>query len=174
MFCTQCGNEIEEHARFCSRCGYDLGARSPALQQPRTAHDMNLHITILGWLLIGSGVLTAMFAFILLFGGQFIRHLPLDMARDMPPGMPPFLASIMSVIGLGVLALGAGTTAAGVGLLQYRSWARVFAIIMAVFLVFHFPIGTAIAIYGFWVLLSQEGQEYYKSRSESTITPSGA
>ncbi len=59
----------------------------------------------------------------------------------------------------------AGVTAAGVGLLQYRDWARTLAIIMAVFLLFHFPIGTAIAIYAFWVLFSREGQYYFRSRS---------
>jgi hypothetical protein len=44
---------------------------------------------------------------------------------------------------------------------------------MAVLLLFHFPIGTVIAVYAFWVLFSQEGQEYYKTRSESTMTMSG-
>ena len=37
----------------------------------------------------------------------------------------------------------------------------------------HAPIGTAIAVYAFWVLFSQEGQEYYKARSASTMTMSG-
>ena len=77
------------------------------------------------------------------------------------------------MIGLGTAALAAGVAAAGVGLLEYRSWARVFAIVMAVFLVFHFPIGTAIAVYAFWVLFSQEGQKYYKARSAGTMTMSG-
>jgi hypothetical protein len=48
---------------------------------------------------------------------------------------------------------------------QYRSWGRMLAIIMAVLLLFHFPIGTAFAIYAFWVLFSQEGQEHYQNRS---------
>jgi hypothetical protein len=52
--------------------------------------------------------------------------------------------------------------------LQYRSWARTFATIVAVLLLFHFPIGTAVAVYAFWVLFSQEGQQYYRSRSENT------
>jgi hypothetical protein len=41
---------------------------------------------------------------------------------------------------------------------------------MAVLLLFHFPIGTVIAIYAFWVLFSEEGQQYYKSRSEAAMT----
>ena len=91
----------------------------------------------------------------------------------MPFGVPHFIGWVTSVIGLGAMALAAGVAAAGVGLLQYRSWARVLAIIMSVFLLFHFPIGTVIAIYAFWVLFSREGQEYYNARSASTMTMSG-
>jgi len=177
MFCTHCGTEVQSHARFCGKCGQEITtavAASPVQVQPRkTEHDMNMHVNILGWLLIGSGILTAIGGTIVLFASQVFRHLPMPMAREMPMGLPPFVAWITSVIGLAILALAAATTAAGVGLIQYRSWARTFAIVVAVLLVFHFPLGTAVAVYGFWVLLSQEGQEYYRSRSESTMTASG-
>jgi hypothetical protein len=89
-------------------------------------------------------------------------------------GVPPLVSWITAVIGLGIMTLAAATAAAGVGLVQYRSWARIFAIIMAVLLVFNFPVGTVIAVYAFWVLFSKEGQQYYKSRSESTMAPNGA
>jgi len=141
----------------------------------KTERDMDMHINILGWLLIGSGIFTAMGGFVLLFASQIMRHLPAGVAQgmDMPMGLPPFIAWIASVIGLCILAMAAATTGAGVGLLQYRTWARTFAIIISVLSLFHFPIGTAVAIYAFWVLLSQEGQQYYKTRSESTMTASG-
>ena len=165
MFCTQCGSEIEQHARFCSKCGHEAAQK---LQR-----DMELHINILGWLLIGSGILTGILALLILFAGQVVRHLPIPWPRDVPVGMPHFITWITTIVGLGAVALAAGIAAAGVGLLQYRGWARVLAIVMAVFMLFHFPIGTAIAAYAFWVLFSQEGQEYYKSRSASTMTMSG-
>ena len=165
MFCTQCGSEIEEHARFCSKCGH--------VATQKSLRDMELHINILGWLLIGSGILTGIVALIILFGGQVIRHLPIPWPPDVPVGMPHFIAWITTMVGMGAMALAAGVAAAGVGLLQYRTWARVLAIIMAFFMLFHFPLGTAIAAYAFWVLFSQEGQEYYKSRSASTMTMSG-
>src|SRR6516162_8233943 len=116
--------------------------------------------------------LTAIGGMIVLFASQIIRHLPADVTQGMGNGIPPFVVWITSVVGLGIIAIAAGIAAAGVGLLQYKSWARVLAIIMAVLLVFHFPIGTVIAIYAFWVLFSEEGQQYYKSRSESTMTAS--
>jgi len=176
MFCTQCGSEVEQHARFCSKCGQQItAATSPPRAVPpakTTEHDMNMHVNILGWLLIGSGILTAIGGTIVLFASQIFRHMPPAMAHEMPMGVPPFVAWLTSVVGLAIIAVAAATAAAGVGLLQYRSWARTFATIVAVLLLFHFPIGTAVAVYAFWVLFSQEGQEYYRSRSESTMTPS--
>ena len=179
MFCTNCGNEVEQHARFCSKCGTEtagVAVSSPAVApaRPKKAeHDMAMHVNILGWLLVGSGILTAIGGLIVLFAGQFIRRLPGEIAQGIPPGIPPFAAWITSMVGVSILAVAAATAAAGVGLLEYRSWARVFAIVIAVLLIFHFPIGTGVAIYAFWVLFSQEGQQYYKMRSESTMTAGG-
>src|SRR5215831_15076442 len=173
MFCTQCGSPVEPHARFCSKCGQQVTVASvssvpPAPTPKRTEHDINMHINILGWLLIGSGILTAIGGAIVLFASQVFRHLPMDIARDMPAGMPPFVSWITSIVGMAIISVAAATAAAGFGLLQYRTWARTFTTIVAVLLLFHFPIGTAVAIYAFWVLFSQEGQQYYRSRSENT------
>jgi len=175
MYCTQCGNEVEQHARFCSKCGHETAATPQVTAPPpqkRADRDMEMHVNILGWLLIGSGILTALGGFIVLFAGQVIRRLPM-VPPDMPAGMPHFVGWLAGVIGLAAIAVAAGTAAAGVGLLQYQSWARVVATIMAVLLVFHFPIGTVIAVYAFWVLYSREGVEYYRTRSAGTMTASG-
>ena len=180
MFCTQCGNTVEQHARFCSKCGQEVteaaraSAQAPAqASQKKPLHDMDMHINILGWLLVGSGILTGIVALMILFAGQIFRNLPIPWPPEMPIGMPHFITWVASMVGLGTAALAAAVAAAGVGLLQYRHWARTMAIIMAVLLLFHFPIGTVIAIYAFWVLFSHEGQEYYKTRSASTMTASG-
>jgi zinc-ribbon domain len=178
MYCTQCGNDVEQYARFCSKCGQEVSASAivaPSVVQPKkTERDMNMHINILSWLLIGSGILTAIGGSVTLLVGQIFRHnLQMPIERGMPIGGPPFVAWIISMVAWVLLVVAAATVAAGVGLLQYKSWARGFTIVMAVLLLFQFPIGTAIAIYAFWVLFSQEGQRFYKSRSESTMTASG-
>jgi hypothetical protein len=177
MFCTQCGSEVEQHARFCSKCGQEVSTRiepAPGQVRAKTKPDMNMHINILAWLLIGSAILTGIGGMIVLFVGQvFLQHWIVPMPPDIPPGMPPFVGWLTSLVGFSVLALAAATAAAGVGLLQYRSWARVFAIVVAILMLFNLPIGTIIGIYALWVLFSQEGQAYYKKRSESTMTASG-
>jgi hypothetical protein len=179
MFCTNCGNEVEQVARFCSKCGHAVSPDVPAgptgptpsstevRQKP--PHDMNMHINILGWLFVGCGVLFGLFGMTIIFAGQILQHLPINWPPDVPFGMIHFAGWVSALIGLVTVALGGGVAAAGAGLLQYKSWARVLAIIMAIILLFKFPVGTAIAVFGFWVLFSEQGQQYYKSRAASTM-----
>ena len=57
----------------------------------------------------------------------------------------------------------------GIGLLQYQTWGRMMALIAASLIIAKIPIGTAIGVYAFWVLLSVEGREHFKHR---TLQPS--
>src|SRR3954453_15260773 len=117
MFCIQCGNEVEQHAQFCSKCGRAMLPAPPAAAAPAAPNkprDMDMHVNILGWLLVGSGILTAIFAMLVLFAGQIFRHLPFGLPPDMPIGLPFFVGWVTSLIGLGAMALAAGTAAAGV------------------------------------------------------------
>ena len=35
MFCTQCGSEVQQHARFCSKCGHEISTTlAPVSQGP--------------------------------------------------------------------------------------------------------------------------------------------
>ena len=167
MFCTNCGNDVQQHARFCSKCGREVMPAVPA--QPKQQHDMKMHINILGWLFVGCGVLFGLLGITMIFAGQIINRLPIVWPAEFPFTMAHFAGWIAGVAGLTTIALGAGVAAAGSGLLQYKSWARVLSIIMSIFLLFKFPVGTAVGVYGLWVLFSQEGQEYYKARAASTM-----
>jgi hypothetical protein len=167
MFCTRCGNDVEQHARFCSKCGNDL---APALVQQKSKHDMDMHINILGWLLVGSAILTGIAGLAAMLAGRLIEHMPIPLPPDVPFAVMHFAGGIATIVGFAILAVSCGIAAAGIGLLQYRGWARTMAIIVSVLMIFHFfPFGLAIAIYAFWVLFSQEGQEYYKTRSAATM-----
>ena len=174
MFCTNCGNAVEPHARFCSKCGKEItsAAAAPAMgtaePKVRKQHDMGMHLHILGWTFVAFGILLGLAGIAIIFAGQIIPHTAMHLP-DFPPMLFHFAGWISALAGLTTIALGAGVAAAGAGLFQYRSWARILAIIMAVFLLLKFPVGTAIAIYAFWVLFSQEGQEYYKAHAVSTM-----
>jgi hypothetical protein len=54
---------------------------------------------------------------------------------------------------------------AGIGLLQFKPWARILAIIVSALDLIHIPLGTALGIYGFWVLLSRETEMLFSGAS---------
>jgi hypothetical protein len=51
---------------------------------------------------------------------------------------------------------------AGIGLLDFRPWARVLAIVLSVLDLIHVPFGTALGVYGLWVLLSPDGERLFR------------
>jgi hypothetical protein len=164
MFCTQCGNEVEAQARFCSKCGHPFGSASAATAV-QSQHDMNMHVNVLGWIYIGCAILTGILSIVMIFASQVVTRFPIPWPPEVPPGTVPFIGSIVVFAGLMTMVMAGAIAATGIGLLQYRNWGRILAVIMAVFLAFEFPIGTAIAAYTFWVLFSEEGRVHYKTRS---------
>jgi hypothetical protein len=174
MFCTSCGNEVESHARFCSKCGKEISsaassAANGAEPAAKTKHDMGMHVNILGWTFMGFGGFIGLAGIAIIFAGQVVPRIPIPWPPDFPMMLLHFAGWITGIVGLTTIAIAAGIAGAGAGLIQYRSWARVLAAVMSVFIFFKFPIGTAIAIYAFWVLYSHEGGEYYKSQAASTM-----
>jgi len=170
MFCNQCANPVEEHARFCSKCGHELSP-SPSVQSRR--HDMTMHVNVLAWIYIGCAILTGILGFVMLFASRLITRLPIPWPPEMPPAIVPFIGSIVVFAGMVTIVMAGAIAAAGIGLLQYRNWGRILAAIMAVFLVLKIPVGTAIAIYTFWVLFSEEGRNHYKTRSAAVAHAEG-
>lgn len=131
---------------------------------------MNMHVQVLGWIYIGSAVLTGIAGLMIMFASQLISRLPIPWPPEVPPAVVPLIGSIVVFAGLATLAMAGGVAAAGIGLLEYRKWGRILATIMAVFLFFKFPAGTAVAIYAFWVLFSEEGRNNYNSHSAGANT----
>ncbi len=50
---------------------------------------------------------------------------------------------------------------AGIGLLRFRPWARILAIVMAVINLIHIPFGTIVGIYGLWVLFNKDTERLF-------------
>jgi p-aminobenzoyl-glutamate transporter AbgT len=47
---------------------------------------------------------------------------------------------------------------AGIGLLQHRHWARILTLVLSIFDLLLFPIGTIVAVYSIWVLVQREAE----------------
>lgn len=164
MFCPQCRTQIEEHFKFCSRCGASVAAEAAAAPKER---DMDMHVKVLAWIFVGVAVLTATLGMTVLLAGQLIERLPIPWPLDIPVDIAGLVTTIVAAVGFSMVLTAGGIAAAGIGLLYYRNWGRVLAVIMSVFLLFKFPIGTAIAIYAFWVLLSEKGRAHFSKRAQA-------
>lgn len=63
---------------------------------------------------------------------------------------------VVAIVAICMLMLGLPALIAGFGLLARKPWARPLTLVIAIFNLFAFPIGTALAIYQFWVLAVNE------------------
>jgi len=117
--------------------------------------DWDLHINILAWLnIFGSALFLAVGVIGLLF-----------MAGIGLASEDPLAFQILGIVGLmgafffALLALPG--LAAGYGLLKRHPWARILALIVAFFNLANFPIGSAIGVYAFVLLLQNGMAEYF-------------
>ena len=122
---------------------------------------MDTHVKVLGWLWIVVGVLGflgAFCAFVAIAGGGLISG-----------EQEAIIATSITatVIGGFVFLLSIPDIIAGIGLLKYKSWARILAIILAVLNLLAFPIGTALGVYTLWALLNKETTPLFESGLES-------
>jgi hypothetical protein len=125
---------------------------------------MAKHVKILGTLHVVLGAMGLMAGVIalLFFGGLA----GLVGATDHTGGAfiaVPILGSIGGIIFVVAAALSLPGLIAGIGLLSFRPWARILTLVLSVFEMFHVPVGTAVGVYGFWVLLSPEGEMLFRS-----------
>jgi hypothetical protein len=121
------------------------------------ASNLEMHIRVLGWLYILSN------SIVLLIGLTALLFLTGLGVVSGDFDSVPVLGFIggMSFVFLAALALPG--MLAGYGLLKRTPWARVLALVVAILSLINFPIGTAIGIYTFWVMLQEEAAEYFVS-----------
>ncbi len=109
---------------------------------------MNKHINILGSLFLALSI------FMIIIG--FVTHYMLDTMK--PPGgvMPWDMGDWFGII---IFIISLPQLICSYGLLTKKSWSRTFGIVLSCLSPLSFPIGTAIGIYGFWVLFKDETKE---------------
>ncbi len=116
---------------------------------------MKQHVTIVAALNIGFGLikfLVAAIVFLAVVGGGLISGDAEALAITAIVG--PAVASLLVLLAVpGIIG--------GVGLLKGKSWARILVLILAVFNLIDFPVGTAISVYTVWVLLHKNTAELF-------------
>ena len=117
--------------------------------------DIEIHISVVGWLQILNSIVNLLVA-------GFVLAILLtvgNIAND--PIAYRFLATIGWLTGgfLGILALPG--LVVGIGLLGRSGWSRVLAIVIAIFQLALFPIGTVLGAYTLFVLLQRSAEEAF-------------
>lgn len=111
--------------------------------------DRHVHLIGILWIVYGiMGLLFAFIVFLVLFGVSFIP----DMGT-IAPGILRLSAWIASLF---FLALALPQILAGIGLMKRKEWGRILALIVSFFHLVSFPLGTALGIYSFVILLKPE------------------
>jgi len=127
---------------------------------------MRDHVRILAILNIvfGSMFLLGALIILLIFGGLAGV---VGMAAHHDPEAAvaiPILGFIGVVIAVVLVVLSLPGIIAGIGLLKLQPWARILAIVISALDLLNVPIGTALGVYGLWVLLQAETERLFAQR----------
>ena len=121
---------------------------------------MDTHVKVIGWLWIVLGVmglLAALCVVLATAGGGLISGDRVAIT----------VTSIVSaVVGGFLLLISIPNIIVGIGLLKFKSWARILAIVLGILNLFSFPFGTALGIYTLIIMFNQETPPLFESVAE--------
>ncbi|HTC95079.1 MAG TPA: hypothetical protein VK699_16665 [Terriglobales bacterium] len=161
MFCNACGKELQPGQQCCGACGQPVGVAPIPRSINRVAH----HIQVLGILWIAFSLLNMLGSImVMLFATAIVSSL--SHLEGVSGQIPAFFLPVFFVVGIYLFFKSALGLAAGIGLLQRHSWARILAIVLGVIALLNIPFGTALGVYTLWTLLSPESQKEYEDMAK--------
>ena len=128
---------------------------------------MAQHVKILGILHIvfgGLGVLGAIIV-LMIFGG-LSAFINMSDRGDVPA---PIFVLIGGVVFIVILTISLPGLIIGIGLVQFRPWARVGGIVLSAFDLLAPPLHTLLGIYGLWVLLNRETEQMFAASAVRAV-----
>jgi hypothetical protein len=120
---------------------------------------MKKHVTVVGAIHIGFGILGLIAAIAVFFALNFAKgfvqneEVPTMVLKFLSISLP-LLIGFMSTLGL----------IGGIGLLSYLPWARYLVIVVAALGCLNIPIGTLKGVYSLWVLLQDETVKLFEKK----------
>jgi hypothetical protein len=114
-----------------------------------TSASAQNHIRVVSLLTLMGGVLGMLPGLLLLFVAGGLLSFG---GFSSSPAETMFAGGIVGIVALFLFMIGLPAVIAGFGLLARKPWARTLTLIIAVFNLFGFPIGTMLGAYQLWVL----------------------
>lgn len=138
---------------------------------------MRDHLKVLGILNIAMGAMVALIGVAVFFiTGAVAGYIASSIntsAHDAIVAAPIIAAAGFAVaIFFWVLAL--PSIVGGWGLMNLKSWSWLLMVIVSVLHLFHVPLGTALGVYGLWVLFNDDARRLLEKRSVGYGLPSTA
>ena len=126
---------------------------------------MQNHIRVLGILNMVYGGITLLGALViaLIFGGVTGFLSSIDLDREARVALP-IVALVGGFVFILLILLSLPSLIVGWGLMQYAPWSRVAGIVISALHLFSVPLGTALGVYGLWVLSQNEAQPLFERR----------
>jgi hypothetical protein len=159
MFCDACGTALQPGQAFCGGCGKPIVGPVKATL-PRSSRVQE-HVHLLGILWLAISALNAIGAVALYIVANTIFR------PGGGTGAPSFLHPLLTVVAILWLGKAALGFAAGWGLIQHESWARILVLVLAFISLFNIPFGTAVGVYTMWVLLPGNSEQEYEAMTAS-------
>jgi len=119
--------------------------------------NMKQHVSFVGALHIGFGILGIIGALAIFFGFQFLFQFVED-----EPLAQQVLSYIGNSIALIILFFSTLGVIGGIGLFSYRPWSRILVMIVSAINCLNVPVGTAKGVYSIWVLMQPETIELFE------------
>ena len=120
-------------------------------------HEMQIHISVLGWLYIAANTCFVLLTLLA------ISILPLIATFTHDPEAVSVLTFIVTAFAIVMGVSGLPGLLVGYGLLKHKPWARLMALILGVLGLLNFPLGSALGLYTFWVLLQLPTDDAFRS-----------
>jgi len=133
---------------------------------------MQTHVKVLGVVYLAVGACMLLLALFLAMTMGSVAGIVGATAepRDAAIAVPILgIAGTALVVMFGIFSLPSLVT--GYGLLYFKSWARIVGIVLSAVSLINVPLGTAVGVYGLWVLLNKETERLFDSPPPSVVTP---
>ncbi|NWF85956.1 MAG: hypothetical protein HXY18_19225 [Bryobacteraceae bacterium] len=125
---------------------------------------MSTHVRVLAWLNIAMGFLGVGLALLVFAGGAILPAIIQAVAPDEADIPLAIVQLIVTVVTGVILTLSLPCLVLGFGLYNFRPWARVLGLVLAALNLLNVPLGTALSLYAFWVLLKPESEALFKTQ----------